>query len=51
MMDRRIDIRDLSIEYSSGGYLVRPIHRLDLQVAPGELVLLLGAHGGAPTTP
>jgi ABC-type Fe3+/spermidine/putrescine transport system ATPase subunit len=46
----RIDIRDFTIEYSSGGYLVRPIHGLDLQVASGELVLLLGASGSGKTT-
>jgi putative ABC transport system ATP-binding protein len=45
-----IDIRDLTIEYASGGYLVRPIHGLDLQVASGELVLLLGASGSGKTT-
>ena len=45
-----VDIRDLTIEYASGGYLVRPIHDLDLQVASGELVLLLGASGSGKTT-
>jgi putative ABC transport system ATP-binding protein len=45
-----IDLRDLTIEYSSGGYVVRPIHRLDLQVGSGELVLLLGASGSGKTT-
>jgi putative ABC transport system ATP-binding protein len=45
-----IDIRDLTIEYASGGYLVRPIHGLYLQVASGELVLLLGASGSGKTT-
>ena len=49
MMDR-IDIRGLTIEYDSAGYVVRPIHGLDLQVTSGELVLLLGASGSGKTT-
>jgi putative ABC transport system ATP-binding protein len=46
----RIDIRDLTIEYDSAGYVVRPIHQLGLQVTSGELVLLLGASGSGKTT-
>jgi putative ABC transport system ATP-binding protein len=45
-----IDIRDLTIDYDSAGYVVRPIHGLDLKVASGELVLLLGASGSGKTT-
>jgi putative ABC transport system ATP-binding protein len=45
-----VDIRDLTIEYASGGYVVRPINQLDLQVGSGELVLLLGASGSGKTT-
>lgn len=43
-------IRDLTIEYSSGGYVVKPIDHLDLDLASGELVLLLGASGCGKTT-
>jgi putative ABC transport system ATP-binding protein len=43
-------IRDLVIEYSSGGYPVRPIDGLDLDCGAGELVLLLGASGCGKTT-
>src|SRR4051812_44797113 len=45
-----LKVRDLVIEYSSGGYPVRPIDGLDLDVRGGELVLLLGASGCGKTT-
>jgi putative ABC transport system ATP-binding protein len=43
-------LRDVTIEYSSGGYVVRPINGLDLDVDDGQLVLLLGASGCGKTT-
>ena len=45
-----LTLRDVTIEYSSGGYVVRPIHGLDLDVGDGQLVLLLGASGCGKTT-
>src|SRR5690349_11807419 len=45
-----VGVRDLTIEYSSGGYAVRPIDGLDLDIANGELALLLGASGCGKTT-
>src|SRR5215471_1756424 len=45
-----ITVRDLTIEYSSGGYAVRPIDKLILDLQSGELVLLLGASGSGKTT-
>ena len=45
-----VEIRDLTIEYSSGGYAVRPIDEMSLTFADGELVLLLGASGCGKTT-
>jgi putative ABC transport system ATP-binding protein len=44
------EITDLAITYSSGGYVVRPVHHLDLHVVSGELALLLGASGSGKTT-
>ena len=38
------------IEYNSGGYAVRPIDGLDLDAAPGELVVLLGPSGCGKTS-
>lgn len=48
MADLHLD--EVTIEYSSGGYVVRPIDRLTLDVPSGELVLLLGASGCGKTT-
>ena len=45
-----LDIHDLVVEYSSGGYAVRPIDGLDLDVPAGSLVILLGASGCGKTT-
>jgi putative ABC transport system ATP-binding protein len=49
-MGADLAIRDLVIEYSSGGYKVRPIDGLSLDAGAGELVLLLGASGCGKTT-
>src|SRR5690242_834585 len=41
---------DLVVEYTRGDYVVRPIDGLDLDIANGELALLLGASGCGKTT-
>ncbi len=45
-----LHINDLVVEYSSGGYAVRPIDGLDLEVNAGSLALLLGPSGCGKTT-
>jgi putative ABC transport system ATP-binding protein len=50
VLDANLQVRDLVIEYSSGGYPVRPIDGLSLDASSGELVLLLGASGCGKTT-
>jgi len=49
-VNAELKVRDLVIEYSSGGYSVRPIDGLDLDASSGQLVLLLGASGCGKTT-
>jgi putative ABC transport system ATP-binding protein len=43
-------VRDLVVEYSSGGYAVRPIDGLRFEAQSGNLVLLLGPSGCGKTT-
>jgi putative ABC transport system ATP-binding protein len=45
-----LHVTDLVVEYSSGGYAVRPIDGLDLEAAAGSLALLLGPSGCGKTT-
>ena len=45
-----LHINDLVVEYSSGGYAVRPIDGLNLEVGSGTLTLLLGPSGCGKTT-
>src|ERR1700752_1684616 len=44
-----LSIQDLVVEYSSGGYALRPINGLNLDVAAGSLVILLGPSGCGKT--
>jgi putative ABC transport system ATP-binding protein len=48
--DRALEITDLTVEYTSGGYAVRPLDGFGARVESGELVLLLGASGCGKTT-
>ena len=45
-----VSIRDLVVEYSSGGYAARPFDHFDLELESGELVVLLGASGCGKST-
>jgi putative ABC transport system ATP-binding protein len=45
-----LQIEQLVVEYSSGGYAVRPIDGLDLEVPAGNLAILLGPSGCGKTT-
>jgi putative ABC transport system ATP-binding protein len=49
-MSLNLQIRDLTVEYDSGGYPVRPIEHFDLDAQDGQLVLLLGPSGCGKTT-
>ena len=45
-----LSIQNLVVEYYSGGYALRPINGLNLDVSAGSLVILLGPSGCGKTT-
>ena len=45
-----LKVSDLTVEYNSGGYVVRPLDRLSLEASDGQLVVLLGPSGCGKTT-
>jgi len=45
-----LEVTDLTVEYSSGGYKVRPLNDFTLHVDKRELTVLLGASGCGKST-
>jgi putative ABC transport system ATP-binding protein len=45
-----LTIKDLTIEYTQGGQVVRPVEGLNVEAGDGELVVLLGPSGSGKTT-
>jgi putative ABC transport system ATP-binding protein len=45
-----LDVRDLTVEYGSGGYRIRPLDGLNVAAEDGELVVVLGPSGCGKTT-
>jgi putative ABC transport system ATP-binding protein len=45
-----LEVRDLTVEFDSGGYVVRPLDNVKMDAADGELVVLLGPSGCGKTT-
>ena len=46
----RLEIRDVTVEFPSGEYKVRPLDNFNAEARSGELVLLLGPSGCGKTT-
>jgi putative ABC transport system ATP-binding protein len=45
-----LEVRDLTVEFASGGYMVRPLDQLSFDAEDGELVVVLGPSGCGKTT-
>lgn len=45
-----LEVRDLTVEFDSGGYMVRPLDHLSFDAEDGELVVVIGPSGCGKTT-
>src|SRR5215210_650828 len=45
-----LTVRDLTVEFGSGGEVTRPLDRFQMEAPAGSLVLLLGPSGSGKTT-
>ncbi|HEY5252640.1 MAG TPA: ATP-binding cassette domain-containing protein [Acidimicrobiales bacterium] len=45
-----LEVRHLTVEFNSGGYVVRPLNELSFDAEDGELVVVLGPSGCGKTT-
>ena len=45
-----LEVRDLTVEFASGGYMVRPLDQLSFDAEDGQLVVVLGPSGCGKTT-
>jgi putative ABC transport system ATP-binding protein len=45
-----LEVRNLTVEFNSGGYVVRPLNELSFDAEDGELVVVLGPSGCGKTT-
>ena len=43
-------VTDLTVEYTAGDYIVRPLDKFNLHAPDGSLVILLGPSGCGKTT-
>lgn len=46
----KLTVRNLTVEFTSGGYVVRPLDKLRFDAGDGELVLVVGPSGCGKTT-
>ncbi len=49
-MMAELEVRDLTVEFASSGYMVRPLDKLSFDAEDGELVVVLGPSGCGKTT-
>ncbi len=49
-MTADLDVTDLTVEYTAGDYVVRPLDKFNLHAPDGSLVILLGPSGCGKTT-